>query len=207
MPTYEKTVGFYLQDFPRTLFPLDTNKVLVESFASELGDFVYGKITHNKEAEQSFLPQIRAYAAKRDYHLRRTAKLDPVAEFFLYDLVYRNRSSFRKSPTASRANFGYHFQSGQPASSIESFRSFKSAVHEALKKYKHCARFDISSYFNSIYHHDLVDWFSDIAKAEEDALFFEKLSKADKFRPLNRLFGARHLPCKDDRQPFPFLCG
>ena len=177
MPTFEKTVDFYLQDFPRTLFPLDTNKVLVESFAPELGDFVYGKITHNKEAEHSFLPQTRAYAAKRDYHLRRTAKLDPVAEFFLYDLVYRNRSSFRKSPTATRINFGYRFQNGQPTSSIESFRSFKSAAHEALKKHKHCARFDISSYFNSIYHHDLVDWFSDVAKTEEDALFFDKYLK------------------------------
>lgn len=177
MPTFEKTVSFYLQDFPRTLFPLDTNKVLVESFASELGDFVYGKITHNKESEHSFLPQTRAYAAKRDYHLRRTAKLDPVAEFFLYDLVYRNRGSFRKSPTATRVNFGYRFQSGQPTSPIESFRSFKSTVHGALKKYKHCARFDISSYFNSIYHHDLVAWFSDVAKAEEDALFFDKFLK------------------------------
>ncbi len=177
MPTFEKTVAFFLQDFPRTLFPLETNKVLIESFASELGDFVYGKITYNKESDHSFLPQTRAYAAKREYHLRRTAKLDPVAEFFLYDLVYRNRSYFRKSPTTKRVNFGYRFQGGQPTSPIESFRSFKSAVHEALKKYKHCAKFDISSYFNSIYHHDLVDWFSDVAKSEEDAVFFDKYLK------------------------------
>ena len=75
MPLYDKTVEFYLADHPRTLFPLETNRFLVENYASDLGDFVYQRITHEKESDVSFLPQIRAYAAKPHFHLRRTAKL------------------------------------------------------------------------------------------------------------------------------------
>jgi hypothetical protein len=86
MAAFDKTISFYAIDFPRTLFPLDTNLVLVETSAAELGDFIYGGITHKKEKEStySFLPQVRVYAAKPHHHLRRTAKLDPVAEFFRF---------------------------------------------------------------------------------------------------------------------------
>jgi hypothetical protein len=50
-------------------------------------------------------------------------------------------------------------------------------VKSALGKYTYCAKFDISSYFNSIYHHDLVAWFNNVAKKEEDAAFFDKFLK------------------------------
>lgn len=176
MATYDKTIDFYKTDFPRSLFPLDTNLVLVETSASEIGDFIYGGITHKKENEStySFLPQIRVYAAKPHHHLRRTLKLDPVAEFFLYDLVYRHRSVFPKSVKKGRINFGFRFESGEAASPIKTYHSFKEAVKEAHGKYSNFAKFDISSYFNSIYHHDLVQWFNNFAKTEEDALFFDK---------------------------------
>ncbi len=177
MATYDKTVNFYTTDFPRTLFPLDTNRVLIEFSAAEIGDFVYGHITHNKESAYSFLPQTRAYAAKPHYHLRRTAKLDPVAEFFLYDLIYRNRSAFPKGSPKNRTNFAYRFNGGEALSAMHNFRTFKEQVKLALGKYKYCAKFDISSYFNSIYHHDLVNWFNNIAKTEEDAAFFDKFLK------------------------------
>ena len=95
MASFERTKEFYLQDHLRTLFPLGTTKFLIENFSSALGDFVYGKITHEKESNYAFLPQAKVYASKPGFHLRRTAKLDPVAEFFIYDLIYRNRSSFR----------------------------------------------------------------------------------------------------------------
>lgn len=177
MASYEKTKDFYLLDHSRTLFPLGTTKFLVENFASELGDFVYGKITHEKESDFAFLPQAKVYASKPGFHLRRTAKLDPVAEFFIYDLAYRNRSSFRKSGKQSRTNYGYRFESGRPISPANSYRAFKQGVHEALEKYKYCAKFDISTYFNSVYHHDLVMWFNDVATSEEDAQFFDKFLK------------------------------
>lgn len=177
MPSYDKTVEFYLTDHPRTLFPLETNRFLIENYASELGSFVYERITHKKEGEIPFLPQTRAYAAKPHFHLRRTAKLDPVAEFFLYDLIYRNRTGFAKSGTRHRRNFGYRFSEGQPQSAMHSFREFREAVQSALGAYKYCAKFDVSSYFNSIYHHDLVAWFNNIAKSEDDAAFFDKYLK------------------------------
>lgn len=177
MATYEKTIGFYTTDFPRTLFPLDTNRVLIETSAAELGDYVYGRITHNKDSAHSFLPQIRVYAAKPHYHLRRTAKLDPVAEFFLYDLIYRHRSAFPKGSPKARTNFLYGFHAGEAISPMQNFRSFKEQVKGTLTKYKYCAKFDISSYFNSIYHHDLVNWFNNIAKTEEDAALFDKFLK------------------------------
>ena len=177
MPRFERTIGFYAGDFQKTLFPLDTNRILVEKGSHLLGDFIYGKITHKKESSYKFLPQVRAYAAKHGYHLRRTQKLDPVAEFFIYDLVYRNRSAFSKSPGPNRQSFGYRFEAGEPSSAVKSFRAFKAAAHGALKKYKNCARFDVSSYFNSIYHHDLVQWFNDCAEKEEDAQFFDKFLK------------------------------
>lgn len=179
MPKYDHTVSFYIQDFPRTLFPMETNRVLIEKFPEHVGDFIYGKITHKNEKESalSFLQQTRVYAAKPALHLRRTVKLDPVAEFFIYDLVYRNRSSFRKSAKKSRENFGYRFEKGKSISPASSYREFKTAVHNALTKYKYCAKFDISSYFNSIYHHDLVKWFNDVASSEEDVQFLDKFLK------------------------------
>jgi hypothetical protein len=177
MASYEKTVNFYKSDFPRTLFPLDTNRVLIETSAAEIGDFVYGKITHNKVSQFKFLPQSKVYAAKPHFHLRRTAKLDPVAEFFLYDLIYRHRTRFPKASRKGRLNFGYRFESGEAVSSMHAFRQFKEQVKTSLVKYTYCAKFDISSFFNSIYHHDLFTWFNNIAKTEEDAAFFDKFLK------------------------------
>jgi hypothetical protein len=177
MPTYDRTVEFYRFDFPRTLFPMETNRFLVEGFAADLGGFVYQKITNSKDSAYTFLPQTRAYAAKPQFHLRRTAKLDPVAEFFIYDLVYRNRAAFRASGSKRRLDFGYRFTAGRPLSPMQSFRDFRGAVKSALSAFEYCAKFDVSSYFNSIYHHDLVAWFSNIAKSESDALFFDKYLK------------------------------
>ncbi len=177
MPTYHRTVEFYLSDYPRTLFPMETNRFLVEGFASELGSFIYERITHRKNGEISFLPQTKAYAAKPHFHLRRTAKLDPIAEFFIYDLVYRNRTGFPRSISHRRRNFGYRFAAGQPQSAMQSFREFREAVKSALGTYNYCAKFDVSAYFNSIYHHDLVAWFNNIARSEEDSTFFDKYLK------------------------------
>ena len=60
---------------------------------------------------------------------------------------------------------------------MHSFREFREAIKLALKTYRYCAKFDVSAYFNSIYHHDLVAWFNNIAKSEEDAAFFDKFLK------------------------------
>jgi hypothetical protein len=172
MPNYEETKSFFMADFPRTLFPLETNRILVEHASQSLGDFIYEKITHNSNSEFSFLPQTRAYAAKPDFHLRRTLKLDAVSEFFLYDIIYRHRAKFRKSSRSDRQIFGYRFAAGEMISPAESYRDFRKAISSKLKEYKYCVKLDIAQYFNSIYHHDLVEWFRGHAKSEVDVQFF-----------------------------------
>lgn len=172
MPDYTNTLKYFGLDYPRSLFPLETNRIVITSITDKVAEQAYLHIL--KEEDGAFLPQARVYASKQGYHLRRTMKLDPVAEFFIYDLVYRNRSSFRKDFQPTRSSFGYRFQGGDPLSPSQSYRDFRTSVLEASKTYNYCAKFDISSYFNSIYHHDLVAWFNDGSRNQEDVDAFDK---------------------------------
>ena len=174
MPKYDKIVSYYGADFPRHLFPLDTNRILIEKASTALGTFIYEQITHEQGSSDNFLPQIRAYAAKPGFHLRRTLKLDPVAEFYFYDLTYRHRSTFRRPRSNRRKHFGYRFAKGAMVSSARSYRRFRREVHDALAKYRYCVKVDVAQYFNSLYHHDLVAWFRDHAKTQEDVDLFGK---------------------------------
>lgn len=174
MAKYKKTIEYFLADFPRTLFPLETNRILIENAADAIGDFVYKSITHEKTSAHQFLPQLRAYAAKPGFHLRRTLKLDPVAEFFFYDITYRHRSIFREARSERRQSFGYRFSQGEMVSPARSYRAFRKAVHDALDRFEYCIKIDIAQYFNSLYHHDVVAWFRDFAKTEDDAEFLGK---------------------------------
>ena len=174
MPKYEKTVSYYEMDFPRQLFPLDTNRIPIARASTALGTFIYEQITHKQKSPDNFAPQIRAYAAKPRFHLRRTLKLDPVAEFYFYDLTYRHRATFRGNRTGRRRHFGYRFAKGAMISSARSYRSFRREVHDALVKYRYCVKTDVAQYFNSLYHHDLVDWFRECAKTPEDGELFGK---------------------------------
>jgi len=180
VPSYTSTIKYFSTDFPRQLFPLETNRLLIENAGEELGKYFYQKITHRNDSGESFLPQVRSHAAKPGYHLRRTLKLDPIAEFYLYDMTYRHRTTFRKSRSKSRQNFGYQFSSGTMISPARSYKQFRREVHEALEKYDYCVKTDISQYFNSLYHHDLITWFGDYAKSEDDIALFGKY-----FREIN----------------------
>lgn len=148
---------FYLEDQPRTLFPLSTNRVLVEHGEEQIVEHIaaIGK------GEANFLPQKTVHANKDRYHLRRTVKLDPVAEYFIYDLVYRNRSLFRKPFNDKKKHYGYRFENGRPQAPSESYRDFKLEIWGAgfFADNRHLT-FDISAYFNNLYHHDLNAWFS-----------------------------------------------
>lgn len=185
MPNYEQLISFYENDFPSTLFPLDTNRLLLTEYTEEIANFVYRDVIGGGN---QFLPQTRVYASKPGFHVRRTVKLDPVAEFFLYDVVLRNRTSFRRDFSVNRRNFGYLFTNGELLSSGESHRMFKTQVVQASEQYNYWAKFDISAYFNSIYHHDLVTWFrEDTNRTEND---IEALGKF--FREIN---SGRSLDC------------
>ena len=135
-------------------------------------EYVYQRVLNPKETEHSFLAQARCYSSKQGFHLRRTVKLDPVAELFIYDVIYRNRLLLRKDFLATRRSFGYRFENGVPTSASTSYAAFKAAITEARQQYKYLVRFDIAAYFNSIYHHDLVQWFSELGASADDVLHF-----------------------------------
>jgi hypothetical protein len=183
-------------DYPRTLFPLSTTKVIAEHWGQQTLDYVYQKVLNPAETEHSFLAQARCYSSKQGFHLRRTVKLDPVAELFIYDLVYRNRLRFRKDFGNARRSFGYRFENGEPVSPTKSYAAFKAAVTQARMRHVHMVKFDIAAYFNSIYHHDLVHWFSEIGTSGDDVEHFGQfLREANGGRSVDCLPQGIH-PCK-----------
>lgn len=171
-PAQWSTRDFYLDDFAKALFPLETNQVLIQSGEQQIKQFIAKCLA--EEPGYSFLAQTRVYAAKPGLHLRRTVKLDVVAEYFLYDLVYRNRARFRKAHLETRQHFGYRFVEGRPLPPSQSYKAFKGAIAASKKTYKHFLSFDISSFFNSIYHHDLVAWLANLGASDDDYAYFGK---------------------------------
>lgn len=161
------TLEFYRNDFPKTLFPLKTNLFLIENGESEILDFI-SKCLDTEEKAHSFLPQRRVYAAKSGHHLRRTVKLDAVSEYYLYDIIYKNRSKFRKPFSKDREHFGYRFENGAPISATTAYKAFKGAISEYSKSYKYFISIDVASYFNNVYHHDVVNWFRELAAPENE---------------------------------------
>ena len=156
---------FFRFDFLQALFPLKINRLMFEHHEKELEEFVYQKVLNPKEPAAKFLPQQRVYAPKPHGHLRRTFKLDPVAEYFIYDVVFRNREYFKRSQKDTRQNFGYRFAHSKPIPISRSYRAFRRRVSQLQKEHKCCMSFDIASYFNTLYHHDLVAWLDDEVNA------------------------------------------
>jgi hypothetical protein len=167
-PNLESTLAFYLEDFGKTLFPLNTNKILIESGEAEIKQYIERCLDDNDKAH-AFTPQRRVYAAKPGKYLRRTVKLDAVAEYYVYDLVYRNRKLFKKPHTANRTHYGYRFESGALISPTGAYRAFKGALAEYSAQFKYSLGVDVATYFNNVYHHDIVSWFSELGASQDDA--------------------------------------
>jgi Reverse transcriptase (RNA-dependent DNA polymerase) len=190
------SVTYLLNDYPRTLFPLSTTKVIAERWGQQTLDYMYQQVLNPAETGHSFLSQARCYSSKQGFHLRRTVKLDPVAELFIYDLVYRNRLLFRKDFGSNRRSFGYRFENGEPQSPTKSYSAFKAAVTEARMKYPFMVKFDIAAYFNSVYHHDLVHWFGENGASHDDVEHFGQfLRETNGGRSVDCLPQGIH-PCK-----------
>lgn len=175
-----KTADFYEKDFWSGLFPMQTNLLMITRKEKELSEYVYQKVLSTDE-QHNFIPQQRVYADKSNGHLRRTLKLDPVAEYFLYDVVYRNRSIFRKPFSESRKSYGYRFESGEVVPISQAYKSYRQDVTDNLGKFKHHLSFDIAGFFNSVYHHDLSHWFSSsesVTDKDNEALgkFFREIN-------------------------------
>jgi hypothetical protein len=152
---------FFEYDYKSTLFPMETCRFLISNGAVEVDAYIQRCLSKNKIDESyQFLAQTRVYASKPRGHLRRTIKLDPVAEYFLYDVIFRNKTMFRKPFQEHRKHFGYRFEDGEPLNPTSSYGGFKKALVAYHARYKYSISFDVASYFNGIYHHDIVAWFA-----------------------------------------------
>jgi hypothetical protein len=155
------TQSFILEDQSKTLFPNRSNQLLIQ-YGEKLIQEHIQKCFSKTESGFSFLPQQRVYAAKHQLNLRRTVKLDPVAEYYIYDVAFSNRSRFRKPFNKSRSHFGYRYEHGAFLNPSLSYQAFRTAISKYTKAYKYFISFDVASYFNCLYHHDLATWFLDL---------------------------------------------
>lgn len=157
------TEQFFQEDFNATLFPLKLNMLMVKHSGNKLKQYIDTRVLDPAHLSDSFLPQQKVYAAKPQSHLRRTVCLDPVATYYLYDLTFRLRASFRKPVSEQRKSFGYRFQDGKPIPVHDAFADFRVEVNGSDMFSRHLLRFDIASYFNSLYHHDVCHWFATLS--------------------------------------------
>ena len=128
------TTEFFEHDFASTLFPLKTNLLLVRQHSTELSGYIYERVLDDNHPEDNFLPQQSVFATKPRGHLRRTVKLDPVAEYFLYDIVYRNRSVFRPEVSVARRSFGFRFSEGEHIPVHIAYSQYKQELSECYEK-------------------------------------------------------------------------
>ena len=163
-----KTFKFMKEDFKSSLHPLKTNLIMAEYHGVEISKYIYENILSDDFSNDNFLPQQTVYATKPKGHLRRTVKLDPVAEYFIYDLVLRNKTIFRPQISNTRRSFGYRMIGDTVIPVHEAYAEYKSHLSDCAIKHKHNLQFDIASYFNSVYHHDLSHWFASKGISEVD---------------------------------------
>jgi hypothetical protein len=184
---------YLLDDHPRTLFPMTTTLVVASKALPQIQEHL--SEIFDPASSAAFLVQQRCYAAKTGHHVRRTAALDPVAAFFIYGLVFSHRAKLNVKPSATRRSFGYRFQLGKPVAPSVSYGTFRSEIRKAVPKYKHALAFDISAYFNSIYHHDLAEWFEASIAAGPHEQFGQFLRECNRGRSIDCLPHGFH-PCK-----------
>lgn len=175
------TFAFFKADFAATLFPLKTNLLVAERHEKEVSDYIYQNILDDSKAADNFLPQQRVYATKPHGHLRRTVKLDPVAEYFLYDITYRNRAIFRSEVSNTRRSFGYRFKEGAHIAVHTAYNEYKHCLKDGNTKFKHNLQFDIAAYFNCLYHHDISHWFA----ARDGVSEVDNIALGKYFREIN----------------------
>ena len=154
------TADFIKADFSGTLFPMKTNLIVLKHYETELAEYIATRVLSENHPADNFLAQQRVHATKPRGHLRRTVKLDPVAEYFLYDIVYRNRAIFRTQVSPQRQSFGYRFKDGAHIPVHAAYTAYKASMAEHTANFAHRLQFDIASYFNTLYHHDIAHWFA-----------------------------------------------
>jgi len=182
--------GFFEADYHRTLFPLRVNRIVIEHGHKEILRLLRTEILARPRKNKlggSFLPQQRVYAAKSGLNLRRTVKLDPVAEFFLYDLVYANRARFTSRKRGSRIAYGYSFERGVPIPGSDAYAALRGKLGQLRLEYRYFRSLDIATYFNSLYHHDLENWFNGRGQKRWSAAFGKFLREINSGRSVDCL--------------------
>ncbi|MDP5016783.1 MAG: RNA-directed DNA polymerase [Dolichospermum sp.] len=163
-------VNFIVDDLKRTLFPLNLTAFMAQYAQNELQDYIE-KINEN-EGGVNFNSQTTVYADKSNRTLRRTLKLDPIAEWYIYSIIYKYRSKFREINTDRVSVYGYKFKDGDPVPGRDSYRNFKNEFYSCREKFKYSMELDIANYFNTIYHHDIQHWFERLGVEDRDAKVF-----------------------------------
>ncbi|WP_417463235.1 reverse transcriptase domain-containing protein [Kordiimonas sp.] len=167
------TRRFFEYDYNNSLFPMRTAKSFARRGIKRALEFSEECVS-SQNATTGFTQQTKAFASKPGFHLRRTVKLDPLAEIFLYDKMFKNKGLFLEPKREHCKHFGYRFtEDGRPLSATESYGGFRKAqtyyekFHEE-RGFKFSLSFDVASYFNSMRHNDLIDWFQHIGASSED---------------------------------------
>jgi len=57
----EQTLQYFLEDYPRTLFPLATTHILIQNHAEAILKYIYEKVLNKSEPDHSFLSQLPCY--------------------------------------------------------------------------------------------------------------------------------------------------
>lgn len=160
---------------------MKTNLLVLKNYERETAEYISTRVLSDAHPADNFLAQQRVHATKPRGHLRRTVKLDPVAEYFLYDTVYKNRAIFRSQVSPQRQSFGYRFKDGNHVPVHVAYTAYKASLAEHASSHKHRLQFDIASYFNTLYHHDIAHWFaasSGVSEADADGMgkFFREIN-------------------------------
>lgn len=161
-----------VEDFYRTMYPMSTSKILINNFSDGITDYISNNILTG--GGDSFLAQTRVYTPKSGYDLRRTVKLDPIAEFFIYNFIYSNKEKFVINNQINRISFGFSYDIPSRVfnSPSSSYKAFKSKISENRQKFNYFLKFDLFSYFNLLYHHDLSYWFNNISNSDTEKSAF-----------------------------------
>ncbi|NES05127.1 MAG: orotate phosphoribosyltransferase, partial [Okeania sp. SIO2F4] len=163
---------FILDDLKRTLFPLNLSEYIAKYAQSHLSELI-NKIYSDKKNE-NFNPQTRVYSDKPNRAVRRTLKLDPVAEWYIYYIAYKYKDKFQLLKNNNRYTYGYIFLNDNPVPGRESYKEFKENYYNCRDKFQYSMELDIANYFNSIYHHDLHNWFMKFSENDDDSQIFGK---------------------------------